>query len=809
MKLFKIISVVLILNLVLFSFCIDAFSENTEYESNALITYLQDLETVNAGRSKGYSEKNKIDIKDSHYGWKLGTFVINGYTEDSIDDEGPTLLKNVGDNITLFFSLQQDINALNGNDKLKIASDARGYDEGFQSEKTDFGKGALLVKDLSTGKVQIYRDYLNGVKKGANTKMCFLEEGDYEIALDYKTIETPVNFKIGKFNVVPTYNDYRLFFKLKIRNGNCMLFMFDTETGSELMNNSFTESGFRIDLANSKYLKTNVVWQVYNENNNSLDIRSNAPAKNGDEFNKEGIYTVSVENTSTNKITKKSIYVGNDELLKAYLVTGLPFDTIKSNLENGDMVEYNGTIVSPVFLKNNDLDNNDTEIKVPDTSKPLITKITANKTFLVSVSAAALLLIITIILAIKFRKQAKKIIAVFLVLIIALSSFSALKIKKELAAESDIDIDINDDSTNVTADCVKYEAPTYMGMGDPMLLQDLEEDVYSTVLDGVESDKYFVQNVSSVYVSQEYIDEVIYNSKENEYFGYTLSELDKQYKGERYVFMPDEEGNTIVKPLKKYDDALEKVIKDVAIGTGVILLCVTLSAVTGGTSNLAAVNMIFAVAAKGSVGFGGAGAVIGAVANASIKAFETKDFKETMKAAAVGAAKGFKIGAITGALAAGGAEAIGLKGAVLNGLTMNNAALIQKETKWPLKIIKSLHSMDEYNALKLANLSPMKINGKWALTTKIDFDLVDENGLTNIQRIKKNLVPIDKYGNKIELHHIGQRTDTPLAMLSSDLHDKFSKVLHYANEGKGLTTAEWNKIRNKFWKDYLKLMKGI
>ena len=55
-------------------------------------------------------------------------------------------------------------------------------------------------------------------------------------------------------------------------------------------------------------------------------------------------------------------------------------------------------------------------------------------------------------------------------------------------------------------------------------------------------------------------------------------------------------------PWTDYDDAYDRVIRNVAIGTGVILVCVTVSVVSAGVG-APAVSMIFAMAAKeGAVG---------------------------------------------------------------------------------------------------------------------------------------------------------------------------------------------------------------
>ena len=65
---------------------------------------------TNTGKDNGYSGENVIGIKDPHYGWEIGRFYVSGYTRETKDDSGnPVFLKNVGDQVTLWFNLGQDI----------------------------------------------------------------------------------------------------------------------------------------------------------------------------------------------------------------------------------------------------------------------------------------------------------------------------------------------------------------------------------------------------------------------------------------------------------------------------------------------------------------------------------------------------------------------------------------------------------------------------------------------------------------------------------------------------------------------------
>lgn len=78
-----------------------------EYDDKTLV--------VNTGKDNGYTGTDAIDGKDVHYGWSIGTFSINGYTQTQKEEDGTTVfLKNVGDQVTLWFTLNQDIDQLNG-----------------------------------------------------------------------------------------------------------------------------------------------------------------------------------------------------------------------------------------------------------------------------------------------------------------------------------------------------------------------------------------------------------------------------------------------------------------------------------------------------------------------------------------------------------------------------------------------------------------------------------------------------------------------------------------------------------------------
>lgn len=108
------------------------------------------------------------------------------------------------------------------------------------------------------------------------------------------------------------------------------------------------------------------------------------------------------------------------------------------------------------------------------------------------------------------------------------------------------------------------------------------------------------------------------------------------------------------------DASTEEIIKNVAIGTGVILVCVTVSYFTAGASTPTAVNLIFTAAAKTGTTLALSSATISGVSAGVVRGIETGDMNEALEAAAVSGSEGFKWGAITGVIAGGGSKAFSI-----------------------------------------------------------------------------------------------------------------------------------------------------
>ncbi|MBR6383283.1 MAG: hypothetical protein IKS56_04790 [Lachnospiraceae bacterium] len=303
--------------------------------------------------NSGYAVSRTIGVKDPHYGWDIGQFYVNGYTRDTKDaDTGDMVfLKNVGDRVTLWFRLNENIDALRGNDKLSIVKDKKGYNQEYQIERTGMGRGTLIInfigKEGSNSEQRkpiIYTDYLEAnARTGADTKVELFEEGDYEVVLDYKIK------KKNNFLFFPKYYDYQISFKFSVRNGNCMVFPFDLETGSELSDGDITENGFYLDMAKSKYLDIDVKRTVLS-GNLTEDVRFNRPAKDGDQYSEEGIYTFDVKNKYTGENTTKVIYVGSSKYLKALSKNNLSVEQLNQEITSGAVVNSDGTLSKNVII---------------------------------------------------------------------------------------------------------------------------------------------------------------------------------------------------------------------------------------------------------------------------------------------------------------------------------------------------------------------------------------------------------------------------------------------------------------------------
>lgn len=341
----------------------------------------------------------------------------------------------------------------------------------------------------------------------------------------------------------------------------------------------------------------------------------------------------------------------------------------------------------------------------------------------------------------------------------------------------------------------------FRSLGDPELLKFMEGAVYAHLVEQMGKD-VCIDNVSAIYLSQEFIDELNYNSKANVFFGYTLKELDEQFQGQSYLFTV-ENGQTVVKPRSPYDDTYDKMIRNVAIGTGVILICVTISVVTYGAGAPAA-SAIFACAAKSGTIMGLSSGTISGVATGVTTGVRTGDWEKAKKEGALAASESFKFSVIAGTIMGGAGEAVGLHNvAKATKLSMDEVAIIQRESKLPLQFIKHFENFKQYEIVRGQKLKGIVINGKQAIVREIDLNP------TNLERMRKGLAPLDPNGVAYELHHLKQDPSGILAILTREEHiGKGNKsIWHEIVEGSQVDHGpEWTKTTRDFWKAFYKIV---
>ena len=396
----------------------------------------------------------------------------------------------------------------------------------------------------------------------------------------------------------------------------------------------------------------------------------------------------------------------------------------------------------------------------------------------------------------------KKLLAVLMSGTLALSGCN-IPVRQDSADSSSLE------TQHVNLEVSAAQGGEFAKMSEEGLPEYIRDSVYEQVLSQGLPDGSFVENVQAVYISQEYIDELTYNSQSTVFFGYTIAELQNQFQGSKYVYTLGDGGQTTVHAFQGYDDTYDQIIRNVAVGGGVILMCVTVSAATGGVAP--AFSMVFAIAASTGTKAALSGAAIGAIASGAATAVLTDgDVEASVKAAALGGSEGLKVGAMMGTLGGGAAEAAGLKGAALNGLTMGEAAAIQRESKYPLNVIKQFKSVEEYSIYKDAGLKTAKVSGKTALVQDIDLTRIDEKGLTNLQRMQKGQPPLDPDGNAYELHHINQKADGTLAVLSMEEHrgKGVAQILNTADKSSEIDRPAFKSQKKQFWCDYASIVAG-
>ena len=127
---------------------------------------------------------------------------------------------------------------------------------------------------------------------------------------------------------------------------------------------------------------------------------------------------------------------------------------------------------------------------------------------------------------------------------------------------------------------------------------------------------------------------------------------------------------------------------------------------------------------------------------------------------------------------------------------------LKKETGWSDKVLDNIRTEDEAEVYKNAQLECTEVDGKDALTrTDIDYDL-EVDGETNLDRMRQGKCPRTADGENVELHHIGQNPDAPLAELTSTEHrgPDNDMTLHDKTQESKIDRNAFRQQREEYWK---------
>ncbi len=128
---------------------------------------------------------------------------------------------------------------------------------------------------------------------------------------------------------------------------------------------------------------------------------------------------------------------------------------------------------------------------------------------------------------------------------------------------------------------------------------------------------------------------------------------------------------------------------------------------------------------------------------------------------------------------------------------------IEKKSPYSENVNENISSEEELDIYTDAGLEENQVGDQKALTRDdIDIEQMDEDGQTNLERMEKGKPPLDKDGKPIELHHIGQKPDSPLAELKQNEHRGLGNdsVLHDKTQDSKIDRQEFNKEKSDYWK---------
>lgn len=139
---------------------------------------------------------------------------------------------------------------------------------------------------------------------------------------------------------------------------------------------------------------------------------------------------------------------------------------------------------------------------------------------------------------------------------------------------------------------------------------------------------------------------------------------------------------------------------------------------------------------------------------------------------------------------------------ILDVLTTEEKNKIKEQVDWDDKIIDNIGSMEEYEIYKKLGLEQAEIDyRKCLIRDDIDWNQKDIMGRSNRQRAEQGLSPLNRDGKIIELHHIGQHANSPLAELTPQEHrgKGVYNILHNKFKESEIDRQAFAREKNRYW----------
>jgi len=150
-------------------------------------------------------------------------------------------------------------------------------------------------------------------------------------------------------------------------------------------------------------------------------------------------------------------------------------------------------------------------------------------------------------------------------------------------------------------------------------------------------------------------------------------------------------------------------------------------------------------------------------------------------------------------------------------LSIEEKKELQATTDWSDKTTYAIKTKEEASIYQKAGLK--EVNGNLERTdinwqAKIPQNIIDKmrtfygndvankwGNMTNKDLIKEGKAPYGSDGKRINLHHIGQKADSPLAELTDTEHKSNDSILHDKTKESEIKRSEFRKEREDYWRN--------